>query len=101
VARDLLPFARAAKPATEEGRAAAALLAGWNGEMSVDSAAPLVFSAWYRELTRLVYRDELGPELFREVWEQRGTFMLAVMKGERGYERWCDDVKTKERETCA
>ena len=99
VARDLLPLALAAKPATEEGRRAVALLAGWKGDMAVDSPAALVFSSWYRELTRLVYSDELG-DLFRDSWEQRGTFMLAVMKGERGYERWCDDVRTKERETC-
>jgi penicillin amidase len=100
MARDLLPVALAAKPATDEGRAAQAMLKDWNGEMSIDSAAPLVFSAWYRELTRLVYADELG-DLFRDSWEQRGTFMLAVMKGENGYDRWCDDVKTQEKETCA
>ena len=27
--------------------------------------------------------------------------MIAVIKAERGYERWCDDVKTPARETCA
>jgi len=27
--------------------------------------------------------------------------MLAVMKGEGGLERWCDDVNTKDVETCA
>ena len=100
IARELLPAARAAKPATQEGRDAQATLKGWEGEMSVDSAAALVFSAWYRELTRLVYADELG-ELFRENWEQRGAFMIAAMKGEAGYERWCDDVKTPVKETCA
>jgi penicillin amidase len=100
VARELLPQALRAKPGTEEGRAAQALLAGWKGEMAVDSAAPLVFSAWYRELTRLVYGDELGT-LFRDSWEQRGTFMLAVMRGERGFDRWCDDVKTPANEGCA
>jgi penicillin amidase len=100
IARELLPVARAAKPATQEGRHAQDLLKGWQGEMAVDSAAALVFSAWYRELTRLVYADELG-DLFKESWDQRGAFMIAVMKGERGFERWCDDVKTEPKETCA
>ena len=54
--------------------------------MAADSGAALVFSAWYRELTRLVYADELG-ELFRESWEQRGAFMISVMKGEGAYAR--------------
>jgi penicillin amidase len=67
--------------------------------MAVDSQAALVFSAWYRELTRLVYADELG-DLFQDSWEQRGAFMIAVMKGERGSGRWCDDVRTKAVEDC-
>jgi penicillin amidase len=99
IARELLPVARAAKPSTAEGRSALDTLKGWEGEMVVDSAAPLVFSAWYRELTRLVYADELA-ELFRESWDQRGAFMIAVMKGQGGYQRWCDDVKTQAKETC-
>jgi penicillin amidase len=67
--------------------------------MSADSAAPLVFAAWYRELTRLVYADELG-DLFGDFWDMRGQFMIAVMKGEGGRERWCDDVRTAAVESC-
>ena len=100
LARELLPVALAAKPATEEGRSARAMLTGWNMETPVDAVAPLVFAAWYRELTRLVYADELG-ELFNESWEQRAGFMIPVMKAQQGYERWCDDVTTRAKETCA
>jgi len=100
LARELLPVALAAKPATEEGRYAQSLLKNWNGEARVDSAAPLAFSAWYRELTRLVYADELG-DMFIESWDMRAAFMLQVMKGQNGYERWCDDVRTPAKETCA
>jgi len=99
LARELLPVAASAKPGTEGGRRAHAWLAGWQGDMAVDSVPALVFATWYRELTRLVYEDELG-DLFRESWEQRAAFMFAVLKGERGYERWCDDVRTPARETC-
>ena len=95
-----LKVALAAKPATEEGRYAQSLLKNWNGEARVDSAAPLAFSAWYRELTRLVYADELG-DMFSESWDMRAAFMLQVMKGQNGYERWCDDVRTPVKETCA
>jgi penicillin amidase len=97
VARELLSVALAAKPRSDEGRQAQAMLAGWKGDMERGAAAPLVFTAWYRELTRLVYADELG-DLFRDSWELRAQFMFAVMKG--GLDRWCDNVTTKEKETC-
>jgi penicillin amidase len=97
--RELLPVALAAKPEKPEGQAAQAMLNGWNGEMQVDSAAGLVFSAWYRELTRLVYADELG-DMFRESWELRVPFMIAVMK-DGTLAHWCDDVRTPAKETCA
>ena len=100
LARELLPIALAAKPSTDAGRRAQAMLAGWKGEMATGLAAPLVFAGWYRSLTRLVYEDELGV-LFPESWDLRASFMIAVLKGERGYERWCDDVRTPAKETCA
>jgi penicillin amidase len=100
LARELLPAALAAKPATDAGRRAQALLRDWKGHMAMDSPAALAFAAWYRELTRLVYADELG-ELFKDGWDMRAAFMIAVMKGERGQERWCNDVRTPAKETCA
>ena len=100
LARDMLPFAMAAKPETDSGRRLQRELAGWKGEMAADARAPLVFAEWYRELTRLVYEDELGP-LFKESWDFRLGFMLGAMKGERGYDKWCDDVRTPAKETCA
>ncbi|MGE5095425.1 MAG: penicillin acylase family protein, partial [Betaproteobacteria bacterium] len=83
LARDLLPIALAAKPESGGGREAQALLRGWNGHMDVESPAALVFTAWYRELTRLVYADELA-DLFVESWDQRATFMTAVLRNENG-----------------
>lgn len=99
LARELLPIARAAKPESGAGRKAQQMLAGWGGEMKAELAAPLVFSAWYRELSRMVYADDLGT-LFAESWDQRVTFMLAVLRNENAMGRWCDDVRTPEKETC-
>ena len=99
LARELLPVALAAKPKTNEGRDAQAMLKGWDAQMRVDSAAPLVFSAWYRELTRLVYADDLG-EMFADSWDMRSAFMLSVLKNQGGYAKWCDDIRTPARETC-
>jgi len=99
LAWELLGVASAAKPTTDAGREAQALLQGWRGEMTAESPAPLVFSAWYRELSRMVYADELG-ELFTESWDQRATFMIPVLRNEEGMGHWCDDVRTPAKETC-
>jgi len=99
LAREMLPLALAAKPEKPEGQEALAMLKGWNGEMALDSAQALVFAAWYRELTRLVYADELG-DLFRESWDIRAPFMMSVMK-DGSLARWCDDSRTPAVETCA
>ena len=93
------PHFEAATAATEAGRQAKALLHGWDGVMLRDSPAPLVFAAWYRELTRLVYADELGP-LFNDFWELRAQFMTDVMADRNGSGRWCDDVRTPQVEDC-
>ena len=95
--RELLPVALAARPEKDAGKEAQAMLKDWKGDMSVDSAAPLVFAAWYRELTRLVYADELG-DLFNDSWDMRASFMIAVLKG--GQADWCDDVRTPVKEDC-
>src|SRR5688572_29311100 len=95
--REILPAALAARPEKDEGREAQAVLKDWKGDMSADSPAPLVFAAWYRELTRLVYADELG-DLFAESWDMRAPFMISVLKGGLGH--WCDDVRTPGKEDC-
>jgi len=97
LAKAMLPVFLAAKPETEAGIRALGLAKGWDGTMRADSPAPLVFAAWYRELTRLVYADELG-ELFRDFWEPRAAFMIGVMTGANA--AWCDNVTTPAVETC-
>ena len=79
LARELLPAALAARPETEPGRRARTMLEGWKGDMATGLAAPLVFTAWYRELTRLVYSDESVP--LNDAWEIRAAFMINVDEG--------------------
>jgi penicillin amidase len=75
-------------------------LTRWDGAMSVDAAEPLVFAAWVRELTRLVYADELG-DAFEDTWSERTTFLDNVLADRDGQARWCDDVGTPSAESCA
>ncbi|MEA2465855.1 MAG: penicillin amidase, partial [Acidobacteriota bacterium] len=56
------------KPLAEQGARAAGLnaeaqlLAQWDGRMTSDSKAALLFAAWWRRLPRPIFEDELGEE---------------------------------------
>lgn len=96
LADNLLPFLLEAKPSGHRAKAAIDRLAAWDRVMRVDSAEPLIFAAWYREFTRLVYQDELGP-MFRSYWGIRPLFIERVLT-QRPV--WCDDQKTDDKESC-
>jgi penicillin G amidase len=97
--RELLPKLLAARPRSEPARQALALLAKWDGAMAVERSEPLIAWAWWRELTRAIYADELG-EAFNANWLARAQFVSAVLSGDEAYARWCDDVRTPAVETC-
>lgn len=98
LALDILPLMLNAEAATDEVRQALDLLRFWNGDMDGDSAEPLVFVAWYRELARLVYADELGAS-FQRHWSFKPIFMQQVLNSETD-QQWCDDIQTADRESC-
>ena len=100
LARDFLPLLLFARPQTPLGRAALERMLGWNGRMEADAPQPLIFTAWFRALNRLVYADELGP-LFEREWFYRAQFLRRVLSDKDGEGRWCDDIRTRQRETCA
>jgi penicillin amidase len=92
--------APAAKPPKNDAASAARrMLQGWDGYSAADRPEPLIFQAWYRELTRAVYADELGP-LFERYWRARAVFMQNVLQDRAGQGRWCDNVTTEPLETC-
>ena len=97
--RELLPRLLAARPRSEPARKALALLSKWDGEMAVERAEPLIAWAWWRELSRAIYADELG-DAFRQNWLSRAVFTGKVLSGEGDHARWCDDVRTPAVETC-
>ena len=97
--RELLPKLLATRPRSEEARKALALLAKWDGAMAPERAEPLIAWAWWRELTRAIYADELG-DAFRANWLSRAVFLGNVLSGDAEHARWCDDVRTPVAETC-
>jgi penicillin G amidase len=100
-ARDVLPLMLKGVAADSPLASYAAMLKSWDGSMAADRPEPLLFNVWYRELTRLIYADELGPDLFGEYRDGRAVFMTNVLSDKDGQSRWCDDVTTPEHETCA
>ena len=97
--RELLPKLLATRPRSENARKALALLAKWDGAMTTERAEPLIAWAWWRELTRAIYADELG-DAFRQNWLARAVFIGNVLSGDPAHARWCDDVRTPATETC-
>lgn len=95
-ARDLLGFLLQVEPHDDRGRRAIRQLRSWDGRMDRRRPEPLVFTAWLRELNRLLYADELGP-LFPDYWGFRPDVVEMMLTQRR---EWCDDVSTPTRETC-
>jgi penicillin amidase len=76
-------------------------IARFDGQMSADQAAPLLFHAWVRALTQLVFADELGP-LWATQFSERRSFRDAlegVLARDDAW--WCDNKNTAQPESCA
>ena len=86
LADDLLPFMLTTEPADDRAKAAIDRLSVWDRVMRADTAEPLIFAAWYRALTRLIYQDELGS-LFTSYWGIRPQFIERVLKDKAGMVR--------------
>lgn len=89
--RDLLPILLQARSDSERSRQAVAMLAKWDVRMAADRPEPLIATAWLRELSRQIFADEVGEDLFKEYWEYRNfqQAMLNVLRDKDGQSRWC------------
>ena len=97
----LLPWLLRAKSTHPLAAAAQAALAGFDGTMAADRAAPLIYWAWQRQFARAVFADELSTALWDRSLRLR-TFQDAlegVLK--QPDSPWCDDRATAAVETCA
>ncbi|RJG00897.1 penicillin acylase family protein [Noviherbaspirillum sedimenti] len=88
---ELFPLMRQASASSQRARLALDMLARWDGAMAAGRPEPLIATAWLRELSRQIFADELGEELFREYWEYRNFHqaMLNVLRDKDGQGRWC------------
>jgi penicillin amidase len=99
MAREILPLLLAAQADAADGRAREVRerLRQWDFAMDRADPEPLIFTAWLRELNRLVYADELGP-MFADYRRLRPRFIESVLRDRR---EWCDDIRTETVESCA
>jgi penicillin amidase len=100
---DILPLLLAAplKPQTVNSELSTthAMIAAWDGVMGANRAEPLIFQAWYRELTRLILADELG-ETFQPLWRFRPVLIRNILMNADGQARWCANIATGRPTPC-
>ena len=87
----LLPFLLRTVSLHPLAPAAQKALAGFDGEMRQDSAAPLIYTAWIDEFTRGVIGPRIGQSRFETLYGKR-TFRSAVeLILENDDARWCGE----------
>ncbi len=84
------------KPPTE----LIAALKNWDGTMAADQPVPLIIAAWHRHFVKRVTSDDLG-RLFKDYWRTRTRFVLGILANDPSSAQWCDDIKTKMKESCS
>jgi penicillin amidase len=96
----VLPWLQRAQADHPLAAAALQALVGFDGTMASDRAAPLILWAWQRQLTQLVFADELGPIYERLIATRTLRDALDGVLA-RNDAWWCDDKTTPAAETCA
>ena len=96
----LLPRLLKAKSGHPLAAAALQQLAGFDGSMAADKAAPLIYWAWHRHLSEQVLADETGAPIYDRLLGQRGYFDALEGVLARDDAWWCDDKATPALESC-
>lgn len=82
MAAEILPLLLEAPVTSERARAAVGILRSWDLEMREGDVAPLLFTAWLRELERELFAEPLGP-LFGEYFDFRPIAVRRQLAGSR------------------
>jgi penicillin amidase len=86
-AQELLPLMTAIAPENERETAALAMLKGWDGRMDADQVAPLIFTAWLRDLNRILFAERLG-NAFADYWDLHPNVIAGILTQ---HPEWCSD----------
>jgi penicillin amidase len=97
----LLPWLQKAKSVHPLAPAAQAQLAGFDGRMAADRAAPLIYWAWQRQLARAIFADDVSEGLWEKSLAGR-NFQDALERVLQADDAaWCDQRQTPLAESCA
>jgi len=94
-ARVLAARLAALEPAGDREAKALALLDGWDGRVTTDSAAAALYQVWFYQLWPAIFEDELGEELattYRQLGISQVPVLIALM--DQPNSPWFDDHRT-------
>lgn len=97
----LLPFLQKTVSQHPLAAEAQAQLAGFDGVMRADSAAPLIFSVWVDELTRGVIGSKLGEARLKSMYGKRHFRSAIEEMMERDDKAWCGAAGCAAQSTAA
>ncbi len=101
-ALEMLPYLRKLNAESETEREALALLQQWDGSVTRDSAAAVLYEMWLHRFERLLFKDDLRSDLYE--WMDRRFHSILVRNVLRNPElgrKWCDNVLTPPIENCS
>ncbi|MGY6278219.1 penicillin acylase family protein [Methylomonas sp. MgM2] len=91
-AAQLLPRLLAITSKGQESKQILQGLRDWDMRMADDSAQPLIFAEWIRQLAAILYQEKLG-DLYELVGDYQPQFLLQVLNNSHGGGgRWCAAV---------
>lgn len=93
----LLPLMLDTPAATPQARAAVERLKAWDRRMDKDKVEPLIFTAWLRELNRVLLANRLGTA-FEDYWSLHPEVIESILTDHKD---WCDDPATEVVEVCS
>jgi penicillin G amidase len=80
MARHIAPLIAALKPSDVRAQAAVKLLAGWDGDLTVDSVPATIYEVTVQKALSETFSDELGADLFAEYLGGNGSSVLQAFE---------------------
>ncbi len=101
-AQELLPLLLKIEPANARQTQALDYLRQWNGNATRDSIAATLYEAWFIQLGRAMFADDLRGDLYQQMADRTYPLFLAtIMADPEQNANWCDNVLTVPAESCA
>jgi len=81
----------------ERETAALDMLKTWDGRMEANQIAPLIFTAWLRDLNRILFAERLGG-VFADYWDLHPDVVAGILTK---HPEWCSDPARPGATDCA